>query len=73
MAVAGLLHGSVQINQEPEDVDYESGDEPECHTCGGDGFLEANEAYCDWVNYGDELVTCTNCKGSGLRKDCTVF
>lgn len=56
-----------------EDEDYDDGVEPECHTCGGDGCLEANEAHCDWVNYGDELVTCPNCRGSGLLKDCTVF
>ena len=53
--------------------DYDDGMEPGCHTCGGDGFLEANEAHCDWVNFGDELVSCPNCCGSGLLKDCTVF
>lgn len=55
------------------DEEYDDGDEPACHTCGGDGYCEANEAYNDWVNYGDELVKCLNCRGSGLLKDCTVF
>lgn len=51
---------------------YEPGDE-DCHDCGGDGYVQANEAYNDYVNYGDELVPCPNCKGTGLKKFCTVF
>ena len=39
-----------------------------CQTCGGDGYLEACEAYCDWVNYGNELVVCPKCGGDGCAK-----
>lgn len=54
-----------------EEIDGD--EEPLCHTCGGDGYLEANENYNDWVNYGDELVPCSNCRGTGLLKFCSTF
>lgn len=54
------------------DDDYD-GPEPACTHCGGDGFTEANEAYNDYVNYGDEYTDCPYCRGTGLRKHQTVF
>jgi DnaJ-class molecular chaperone len=57
------------------DDDYEDydGHEPSCTHCGGESFMEANEAYCDWINFGDEWVPCPYCRGTGLRKHQSVF
>jgi hypothetical protein len=53
------------------DDDY---DEPyECSHCCGEAFMEANEAHNDYVNFGDELVRCPYCRGTGLRKHQTIF
>jgi DnaJ-class molecular chaperone len=54
--------------QQDEDCDYDD-DGGVCQTCHGEGYLEANEAHCDWINYGDDLVRCPNCNGSGDAKD----
>lgn len=59
-------------DEDDPDYDYESDPdyEPDCMTCGGDGWMSAQEAECDWINYGqDEIARCPNCKGSGLAKD----
>ena len=36
-----------------------------CDLCGGEGYGESCELYCDWVNEGDEWVMCPECGGSG--------
>lgn len=52
------------------DLGEEFDDDPLCMTCGGDGVMGAQEANCDWINYGpNELDVCPNCRGSGLAKD----
>lgn len=62
---------------ETYDEDYyedDYGPEPECHTCGGSGWVESlAEERGDWLCYEDKPGDCPNCKGSGLRKDCTYF
>lgn len=40
-----------------------------CPLRGGQGFMEENEMEGDWVNYGDELVTCRECSGKGWTSD----
>lgn len=51
-------------------------DRDSCPTCGGDGITEYMDDEGSWgedcpseVNH---LVTCSNCRGSGLRKDCST-
>jgi hypothetical protein len=63
---------TVIADYEP-DEDYGDGLDDSCHTCGGEGFLPEDEAELDWINFGDDLVECPNCGGSGLRSDCRVF
>ena len=36
-----------------------------CPLCGGEGYMEEGEMEGDWVNYGDDLVTCRECSGYG--------
>jgi hypothetical protein len=36
-----------------------------CPLCGGEGFMQEDEMECDWINYGDDLVTCHECNGYG--------
>jgi hypothetical protein len=52
---------------------YDDGYAPSCTHCGGEGFMEANEMHCDWINFGDEYESCMYCRGTGLRKHQTVF
>jgi DnaJ-class molecular chaperone len=54
--------------------DDDCADEPRCHSCGGDGWVDnvAQESgRMFWDTYGPG--PCPNCGGSGLRKDCTTF
>lgn len=54
---------------EPHGCEYDDEDR-NCHSCGGDGFVEED----DWQEerYG-QLVTCWNCRGSGLSRDCWLW
>jgi|SaaInlStandDraft_3_1057020.scaffolds.fasta_scaffold83747_2 hypothetical protein len=36
-----------------------------CDKCRGEGVGEENELECDWINYGNRLVTCNRCAGDG--------
>jgi hypothetical protein len=56
-----------------DDCEYADDYEPSCTHCAGDGFMEANEAHNDFINFGDELTPCPYCRGTGLRKHQTVF
>jgi hypothetical protein len=57
--------------------DYFDGEsEPSCCTCGGEGFIEYNDGGPevwgeDCPSEENHLVTCPNCRGTGLLKDCT--
>lgn len=37
----------------------------ECEKCSKEGMGEENELECDWINYGNDYVTCTRCNGFG--------
>lgn len=56
--------------------DYYDDDESHCPWCGGDGFseyLDCPEAWGeDCPSEANHLITCPQCKGSGLRSDCDV-
>lgn len=56
--------------------DYGDGDEPECMDCGGEGYVQGEDIqrYYDagWIDP-EKTYRCPNCRGSGLRKDQTVF
>ncbi len=41
-----------------------------CETCGGEGYGAENEFECDWINYGDDWVSCPDCHGCGIRREC---
>jgi hypothetical protein len=47
----------------------ESPDDLDCWWCGGEHFTEGKDPFWDE----GELVTCPNCRGSGLRKDMTFW
>lgn len=60
-----------------ENEDY-SEEFPACCTCGGDGMIEYMEGGPetwgeDCPSEENHLVTCPNCRGSGLLRDCTTF
>lgn len=40
-----------------------------CPLCGGQQFMPENEMEYDWINYGDDLVVCRECKGVGWTSD----
>lgn len=52
-------------------MEIEDNDDPdlECTYCGGEGITEGKNPMWDE----GELVTCPNCRGSGLRKDMTFW
>lgn len=66
---------------EPQCEDYDDGgdyDAELCPTCGGDGvesYLDAGPSAWgeDCPSEMDHLITCTNCKGTGLWKDCSTW
>jgi DnaJ-class molecular chaperone len=47
---------------------YDSGEEPECLVCGGEGFMDNPDPL--WYGFVPE-IPCTSCGGSGLAKDMT--
>ena len=57
-----------------EDRDFDFEEEPTCHTCGGDGWVDSvAEATGRWGWDTPKAGTCPNCNGSGLSKDCTTW
>lgn len=60
-----------------EDYDYDPADdfdEPSCHTCGGEGWVESVAAESGRYFWDDDSPgKCPNCRGSGLAKDCSTF
>ena len=47
---------------------WESGADPDdfrCEACGGDGYVNAQEYYCDWINESSGSITCPKCGGYG--------
>lgn len=65
-------------SDDDRDFDPDGGEpEPWCRTCGGDGvaeYLDCPEAWGeDTPSLANHLITCPNCGGSGLAKDCQVW
>lgn len=59
---------------EPYEYDDYGDDEPTCHTCCGEGWVESvAEESGRWGWDEDGPGKCPNCRGSGLLKDCTTF
>lgn len=57
-----------------EDRDFDFEEEPTCHTCGGDGWVDSvAETTGRWGWDTPNAGTCPNCNGSGLSKDCTTW
>ncbi|MGH9255364.1 MAG: hypothetical protein ACRD3C_12440 [Vicinamibacterales bacterium] len=51
--------------------DDDDGEERDCIICGGEGYVFGEDmGEPDWYD-ADEVVRCTSCQGSGLRKDMT--
>ena len=67
---------SAQIEYADDDLFDDEDDERNCPWCGGDGFTEYDDDPGAWgedcPSEENHLVTCSGCKGSGLRKDCDV-
>lgn len=36
-----------------------------CRYCDGEGCGEENELESDWINFGNDMVVCRFCKGTG--------
>ena len=66
---------SAQVEYDDDDFDDE-GDDDLCPWCGGDGITEYLDDEGSWgedcPSEENHLVTCSGCKGSGLRKHCDV-
>ena len=68
------MFGDDEDFDEADDLDEYCEAEPRCSTCGGDGFVDSvaqESGRHGWDPEGPG--TCTNCNGSGLRKDQQVF
>ena len=64
--------GSGHCSDDFDDYDYE--EEPSCHTCCGEGWVESVAAASGRYFWDDDGPgKCPNCRGSGLLKDCTTF
>jgi len=65
---------SIDCQDLDEDEDFDEEFEPPCHTCGGEGWVDSvaeSSGRHGWDT--EEPGPCPNCRGSGLRKDCTTF
>jgi len=51
----------------PQEIDeyWDEEEGPMCDACCGEGSVEAQEYYNDYVNYGPKLIACPRCGGSG--------
>ena len=56
---------------DPELEEWADDLEPDCHTCGGEGFEDCDDWDCWEPNCRNGSHSCPNCHGSGLAKDCT--
>ena len=67
---------STQIQYVDDDLFDDDDDERSCPWCGGEGITEYLDDPGSWgedcPSEENHLVTCSGCKGSGLRKDCDV-
>ncbi len=55
-------------------IDDDGDPEARCHTCCGEGWVESVAQETNrWGWDEDGPGKCPNCRGSGLRKDCTTF
>jgi protein gp37 len=43
------------------DVAISTDDETTCVTCGDRGYVNAQDYYCDWINYDPVLINCPDC------------
>lgn len=62
-----------ETDEEPQ---FDEGclDEPPCHDCGGEGWVDSVVEYSGRWGWDDDAPgICPNCRGSGKRKDCTTF
>lgn len=50
------------------DSDYPYDHDDTCQACGGIGYGEECEFESDWINYGNRLITCPYCGGSGIER-----
>ena len=65
-----MTGGTARASEVDDYFDY---DEPEqdCWTCGGQGWEECDDWDCWEPDCDGGEHTCTNCRGTGLAKDCT--
>ena len=56
--------------EEYEDREYND-EERDCLICGGEGYVSGEDMNDPLWYDADEVVRCTSCLGSGLRKDMT--
>jgi len=65
------------MDEEFDDDDFDALGEPRCPWCGGDGVAEYDECPEAWdedcPSEKNHLITCPQCKGSGLLKDCDML
>lgn len=46
-------------------------DEWDCTWCGGEGYMDNDDPL--WYGFDVDYVTCSACRGTGLRKHQTIF
>lgn len=63
--------GGGQHGDEADVMDDDYDDAPDCLICGGDGYLFGEDMDDPLWYDADEVLTCTSCRGTGLRKDMT--
>lgn len=60
-----------------DDYPYDDEDDDDCPTCGSEGITEYLDDEGSWgedcPSEVSHLVTCSNCRGSGSRKDCSTL
>ena len=54
-----------QLDTMASAVGHRCGQDVPCPSCAGDGFVDAQEYHCDWVNYPKQIMVCPKCKGRG--------
>lgn len=72
--MTGDGHEDNDDQQIDDDRDFDFEDEPRCHTCCGEGWVESIAAESGRYGWDDDGPgRCPNCRGSGLAKDCSTF